>query len=571
VATTAADGGARGDSTRDELRLLQEIVAFGTRFRDGRDPERALRAALRLALDFFDASEGCVAVAPPDADEVAILFSLPRETTWDRFALAQFVRGDKVRFPEDEMIARIRRRGRKWGVLAVRASSAGFRWDARRALSAIASAATEVVARIDQERIREVRSRIDRKIMEQLRPKDLFYQILHGIRSLTDYDHSSALLMCDENLDAMEVVAEQIAWRKGKSTAVGRRLAIDDTVRGLLRPETVYGFHRTPTGWAEWEGRDAEPLAVLLDHGPAVGADGDGTAPCEAAMICAPLVSRDAVLGVLKVAACGRGTLSDYETNLVSRFLPQVSVALQNSQRAESLERKILDAERKHAMADLARGVSHDVNNALGCVLPLVEEMHDDACAGTLDPEVAKGDLREIQRSLEVCRRIFRGMLGFARGAARHEGRVPLRPEVDTTLDILRDGMARRDIEVVVNVPRDLPGILGIQSDVEQLLLNLLTNARDAMPEGGRVTITASADDDMIVLVIDDTGRGIPDSQLPKIQEPFFTTKPEGHGLGLAICRSIVSQMGGRLEFTSAPGAGTRVTVRLRAAVEDTV
>src|SRR5207237_5972355 len=115
------------------------------------------------------------------------------------------------------------------------------------------------------QRIVEVRARIDRKIMEQLRPKDLFYQILHGLRSLTNYDHSSALLICDPRENALEIVAEQIAWLKGRSRRIGLRLPLNDDLWHLMRDSTVYGFNREDGGWREWLGQDSIALAQLLD------------------------------------------------------------------------------------------------------------------------------------------------------------------------------------------------------------------------------------------------------------------------------------------------------------------
>ncbi|MHC5024718.1 MAG: sensor histidine kinase [Planctomycetota bacterium] len=541
-----------------ELDLLQRLGSLSAQFRDGRDAMKVLQAALRLSLDFFEAAEGCVAVLPPGRPDATIQFAVPRDASWDHHLLAAFVRGDPVQPEPEVMLARIRRRGRKWGALAIRAPGADYRWDARRALSSIAGAAAELAARIDQERIRDVRARIDRKIMEQIRPKDLFYQILHGLRSLTDYDHSAALLTCDADMQALEIVAEQIAWRKGKSQNVGLSLPLDPAIRDLLKREIVYGFDRTGDGWHEWTGERAAALAALLDYNSAI--DDGKPARTESAMLCAPLVSRDGVLGILKIAAEHQGTFGAYEADLVCRFLPQVAVALRHSQRAESLQEQVLAAERKHAMADLARGVSHDVNNALGAVLPLVQEMREDLDGGTIDPAVAKDDLREIERSLQVCRRIFGGMLNFARGAAQNAGEVHLYREVETTLAILREGMERQEIDVAVDVPRDLPALIGVQSDIEQLLLNLLTNARDAMPRGVRLTIRAGVRDDRLEVTIEDDGCGIPVARLSKVQEPFFTTKSEGSGLGLAICRSIISQMRGRLDIDSEPDRGTRVT-----------
>ena len=115
-------------------------------------------------------------------------------------------------------------------------------------------------------------------------------------------------------------------------------------------------------------------------------------------------------------------SLGSYEADLVSRFMPHAAVALRNARRTESLERTILKAERKHAMADLARGISHDINNALGGVLPLVQQLRDEAAVGKLDADVAAQDLEQIERSMLVCRRIFGGMLkGVAREAVQCE------------------------------------------------------------------------------------------------------------------------------------------------------
>jgi two-component system NtrC family sensor kinase len=548
--------------TLDELRLLQGIVSMGARFREGRDADKVLRDGLKLAMETFDAAAGCVATVPPGHYEAELHYASPRETGWDRHLLAGFVRGEKVPVPSDEMFARVRRRARMWGILAVRAPGRTFGWEERRALSAIASAVTDIAQRMDQERIREVRSRIDRKIMEQIRPKDLFYQILHGLRTLTEYDHSAMLLIANDEVDALEVVAEQVAWRKGKGRRVGERLALEREVRELLRREGVYGFRREGGAWHEWSDRPVDALAALMST---VADEGD---VAESTMICAPLVSRDGVLGLLKISAIDIGTLGRYEEELVSRFLPQASVALQNARRTESLEMKMLAAERQSAMANLARGVSHDVNNALGAVLPLVQQMQEEASSGAIDPAVMADDLREIHRSLQVCRRIFSGMLSFAKGAARHDGEVLLHVEVETTLGLLREGMTRREIVVEVDVPDTLPPLRGVPADIEQLLLNLLTNARDAMARGGRLTVTARRHGNAVETTIADTGHGIAPADMQKIQEPFFTTKQTGYGLGLAICRSIVAQMRGRFEIDSAPGAGTTVRLLLPAIAE---
>jgi signal transduction histidine kinase len=546
--------------------LLPHLWRFRTQFREGRDAEKVLRAALRLALDFFAATEGCVATVHAGSSDAKILLPVPPDCYWDCSMLAAFLRGEKVHVPTELMLARIRRHGRMWGALAVRVTGGNYHWDERQAFSSIGALANETIDQIDRERVREVRARVDRKVLEQSQPKHLFYEVLHGIRSLTAYDHSAALLTYDDQVDALEVVAEQIAWQKAKGQNVGRKFPLSHPLRDWLSRPVVYGFDRAGRAWNDWTGTEATALAELLDFDGSAAAWGHS--PREGAILCAPLVARAGLLGVLKVATIHPGTFSQHEVELVSQFLPQAAVALQNARRAESLEQRILIAERKHAMADLARGVSHDVNNALGTVLPLIQQLRAEISEGALDPALCALDLVQIEHSVQVCRRIFGGMLNIARGNAREPSAVSLRHAADNALAILREGIERRGVRLIVEIPHDLPPLKAVQADVEQLLLNLLSNARDATKADDEVAIRAMNHGATIELVVEDTGCGMPREHLIKVQEPFFTTKPDGHGLGLAICRSIVAELRGQIQIDSTPGRGTRVRAMLPVSVE---
>jgi signal transduction histidine kinase len=455
------------------------------------------------------------------------------------------------------MLARIRRHGRMWGVLALRDPGKTFHWDSRQAFSSIGSLANELIDEVDRERIREVRARIDRKILEQSHPKHLSYELLHGIRSLTGYDHSAALLIHEDDSGSLEVVAEQVAWQKAKGQNVGRKLPLTASLRELLTRPFVCGFNREGRCWVNWTGSDATGLADLLDYDPQAGRG--GPTPEEGAILCASLATREGLLGILKIASIHPGAFCRYEVELISQFLPQAAVALQNARRAESLEQRVLAAERKHAMANLARGVSHDVNNALGAVLPLVQQLRADLEEDCFDPLVAATDLRQVEHSIQVCRRIFGAMVHFARGTVRNPSDVSIRQAVDGVLAIFREGLERRGVAMEIDVSPDLPPLVAVQADVQQLLLNLISNASDATGQDDRVAIRAAARDGAIEVVVEDTGCGIPREHLAKIQEPFFTTKANGHGLGLAICRSIVAQLRGQFQIDSSPGAGTRV------------
>ena len=525
-----------------------------------REDRNALRLSLRRSCEHFKVDNGCIAVAASDRSHVDLIAVIPRGGKWDLDCLTAFLLKQRPRIPPNIIMAPIQRRGRLWAVLALRGEREFKIPSSYIALKRVANLISETIEIIDRERNIEVRSQIDRKILEQLRPRDLFYQILHGLRSLTDYDHSSALLICDRRENVLEVVAEQIAWVKGKSRRIGHKLALTDDVWALLRNNMVYGFDRRNGGWDEWSNGSTQ-LAELLDYNKVPESSTCDRREC--CVLCAPLPGREGVMGVLKVAACSPGSFSSYEAGLVQRFTPLAAVAIQNSQRTVTLEAKMLEAEKKHAIANLLRGVSHDVNNALGCVLPLVQQILADIQSNTLRGDTLSVDLQQIEQSIQTCRRIFGGMLALARDTSQVNVQGNVRRALDSTLAVLRDSVERQGIRLDIQFADVLPNIQAGQGDLEQLLLNLAANARDAMPTGGVLSIRAETEGDRMVILIRDTGAGIPVEYISRIQEPFFTTKKNGNGLGLSICRSIMRKTGGQMDIKSQPGAGTQIRLLL--------
>ncbi|HEX6406713.1 MAG TPA: ATP-binding protein, partial [Gemmatimonadales bacterium] len=136
------------------------------------------------------------------------------------------------------------------------------------------------------------------------------------------------------------------------------------------------------------------------------------------------------------------------------------------------------------------------------------------------------------------------------------------------------ESLRERGVELALDLPPQLPQVLVDPIQLEQALLEVVSNALDAMPSGGTLSISArgaannGSQASEVALEIADTGPGIPDQVMPSVCEPFFTTRPDGTGLGLAIAKRYIEQNGGRLEILSRPG-GTTVRVRLPAAVRD--
>ena len=216
------------------LQVQRELAAFkfiddlSAHLKDVREPHKALRHALRDTRDFYQAAHGCVATLGPGRQKADLLFTLPKQTDWDLDVLTRYIRDTHPPVQRDLLIGSVRRRGGAWGAIAFMRPGHSFDRDDRHLIRRITAVLSAAVHRIDRDRLLGVRDRIDRKVMEQIHPKDLFYQILDGIRSLTLYDHSSALLIREEDDASLRVVAEQIAWTKAKSERIGLRIPITD-------------------------------------------------------------------------------------------------------------------------------------------------------------------------------------------------------------------------------------------------------------------------------------------------------------------------------------------------------
>ena len=248
-----------------ELSALKVLDRLGSQLRDAHEPEQALRVGLRETHDFFEAEQTCVARLLPGRTLADLLLTRPGDGDWDLDALTRFIRHERPPMRPGVLIGPLRRHGAAWGALAVMRRHQPFGHEDGRLLVRITLALSSAIERIDRDRILGVRDRIDRKLMEEILPKDLFYQILDGLRSLTHYDHSSALFIREDGDGVLRLVAEQIAWTKARSRRIGLRLPISEAAAAWLHSGRVYGFNRGATGWEGWKGQPVTTLADLLD------------------------------------------------------------------------------------------------------------------------------------------------------------------------------------------------------------------------------------------------------------------------------------------------------------------
>jgi PAS domain S-box-containing protein len=226
-----------------------------------------------------------------------------------------------------------------------------------------------------------------------------------------------------------------------------------------------------------------------------------------------------------------------------------------------SLERSARQAEKLAAVGTLAAGLAHELNNPIGIISSRVElmllESEPEALAGGL-----RDDLEVLHRHAQRVARIVQGLLSFARQSPAAMGPVHLNQVVDETLLLIEKQVAKDGIVLVRKLASDVPTIAGDANAIQQVLMNLVLNARDAMPGGGEITIaTEGRKASDARLLVKDTGPGIPPDVLPRIFDPFFTTKSTGTGLGLSISYGIVRDHGGTVDVATRPGEGTTFTI----------
>jgi signal transduction histidine kinase len=249
-------------------------------------------------------------------------------------------------------------------------------------------------------------------------------------------------------------------------------------------------------------------------------------------------------------------------------------------------------------MGELAASIAHELNNPLATVSLRIESL----MAQTVGEDPRRRELEIIGQEVERMGKLVANLLQFSRRSQQQISTVNVCDEIDQTLELIHYHLRKKSINIVREFAPEVPAIMADRQQLRQLFLNLFTNAGDAMPQGGTLTIRVYAQGSgigdrgsgirdrgsgdrgqgsgavqapaprpltsaFIVVEIADTGEGIPPDILPKVMEPFYTTKPEGKGtgLGLAICRRIVQEHGGTLQIISEgiSGKGTNVRITL--------
>jgi PAS domain S-box-containing protein len=227
------------------------------------------------------------------------------------------------------------------------------------------------------------------------------------------------------------------------------------------------------------------------------------------------------------------------------------------------MERAARQTEKLVALGTLSTGLAHELNNPIGIISSRIELMLLETDRQALPPGTWE-DLNVLRRHAERITRIVRGLLSFARQSGRATGPVDLNRIVDDTLLLVEKQVVKEGLTLTRRLAPDLPVIQGDATALEQVLMNLVLNAREAIDGPGAIfveTDLAPGPPRQVRVTVRDTGPGIPPDILPRIFDPFFTTKSKGTGLGLSISYGIVREHGGTLDVQSEPGRGTTFVV----------
>ena len=542
---------------RDLIKELSFFARFVEKLERVKTNPKIFRFALREFVRFFEASDGCIALHDRVSDRARVELHANQEGKWDLNLLADFINNRRPSVPRNVILAPLKVKKKVVGLIGLKREEPFLKGDGRFLCRLAARVSAELTER-EEKRLLTVRARISKEILRGLRPKDVFYELLDGLEELLRYDHSAAIMILDGDKDAFVVQAEKITWQKRKSDVIGLELPTQPAVNGfLLNRRAPLTFTRSVEGeWRAWGSPYYVSVLRIMDYNK------NSSVPAENSIICAPLRAKGQLLGLLKISSRVPKAFGPDDVQVVREFLPQAEAAIRASQVSETLQERTIESEKKLGIIEIARGVSHDINNALGTVLPLVQSMTSDWKEACANPEEFLKDMRYIEENVKLCVRIFGSILGYAKTAESGQRvQVAVKKCLREAVKLLERGLNTRGISVQMEIEDGLPTIEANPNRLQQVFFNIITNSRDAMPHGGVLRIKAYKHKNIVRISLHDTGVGIEKKDLKRVMAPFFTTKKDGTGLGLSICRSILWESNGRMRVESEPGKGTTVFV----------
>jgi signal transduction histidine kinase len=285
---------------------------------------------------------------------------------------------------------------------------------------------------------------------------------------------------------------------------------------------------------------------------------------------CAEIVVRGQRRGVTEVGygqkmpESDEGPFLKEERSLIDTIAHEVAIVIERREAEEEkarLQDQLRHADRLATIGKLAAGVAHELNEPLGNILGFAQL----AAKSPGLPEQARKDIDKIAAASLHAREVIRKLMLFARQAPSARSRINLNKVVEEGFTFFQSRCSSAGIELECRLQPDLPEIAADPAQMTQVLINLVVNAIQAMPRGGTLRIETAGSQDLVSLIVKDTGIGMSREVLGKIFVPFFTTKDvnEGTGLGLPVIHGIITSHGGTISVDSTEGEGSRFEIRL--------
>ncbi len=261
---------------------------------------------------------------------------------------------------------------------------------------------------------------------------------------------------------------------------------------------------------------------------------------------------------------CDEGPFLKEERHLIAAVAQQIALIIERRQAAKEkthLREQLRRADRLATIGQLSAGIAHELNEPLGNILGFAQLVQK-------HPDLPKQALQDIEKIITASlhgREVIKKLMLFARRTPPRKEQVHLNTVIEQSLYFLESRCTRNGVDLIRRLSPEIPQITADPSQLQQVLVNLVVNAIQAMPSGGVLTISTRVSDSHVLLVVEDSGTGMSEQEIKQIFIPFYTTKDinEGTGLGLPVVHGIITSHRGTIHVESTPGRGARFEVRL--------
>ena len=440
-------------------------------------------------------------------------------------------------------------------------------------LQAIDRALTEVRLRAERDQLTEGLVQVNRQLERRVKELHILYNVSKSVTALLDLEEllnriveaglyvtgaeEGSLLLIDAKTGDLYMRA---ARGLGEKFARGFRVKVQDSIAGQV----------VRTGEPFWTSASDQSVKVKTNY-------------LVKSLAYVPLKVGPKVIGVLLIDnKISNAPFTEGDVYLLSALADYAAIAIDKArlygavksfnqeleQRVEdrtkelrTAQEQLVQAEKLASIGQLAAGVAHEINNPIGVILGFAQLM----LKRVPQENPMYKPLSTIEREGLRCKQIVQDLLDFARQGRTVLSRMNVNHVIDAAAELIPHHANSLSVKMVKGYASDLPPVLGDENQLQQVFLNILLNAYQAMPDGGQLRITSRLVGPEIHATFADTGEGIAPENVKRIFDPFFTTKEvgQGTGLGLSISYGIIEQHGGTIDVDSQVGTGTKFTVRL--------